>query len=64
MRLPHKSTQAPQVTLAIAPVIALARSEAMIVAAFATSASSDSRRSKVPLPFRLLDQEATKRASP
>jgi len=50
MRLPHKSTQAPQVTLAIAPVIALARSEAMIVAAFATSASSGSRRSKVPLP--------------
>ncbi len=33
----HRSTSAPQVTLAMTPVMALARSEAMMVATFATS---------------------------
>jgi hypothetical protein len=45
----HTSTQNPHVTLAMTPVIALARSDAIMTAASATSDSIGRRRSKVPL---------------
>src|SRR6266508_1159833 len=45
----HTSTQNPHVTLAMTPVIALARSDAMTTAASATSDSIGRRRSTVPL---------------
>src|SRR4029453_5650218 len=45
----HTSTQDPQVTLAMTPVIALARSDAMMTAASATSDRSGRWPSKVPL---------------